>query len=116
MVVVSVRSSVVSGGELFVIAASGCGRTVRSRTRGSSGSATAIGGRLPAGVGAVLIDEVAHGAQVRGVLGQCGGDGRLERGGAVADRAVASSPRVSDAQVRAALGGAQEQRLGAGAA
>ena len=67
---------------------------------------------LAAGMG-MVVDEVAHRAQVRGIFGQGGGDGRFERAGAVAGE-QRQQPAGEHAQVGAALGGAQEQRLGAG--
>jgi len=58
----------------------------------------------------VLVDEVTHGAQVRGVFGQRGGDRRLQRTRAVGVEQCQQTAG-EHAQVCAALGGAQEQRL-----
>ena len=68
-----------------------------------------MGGRWPRAVG-VLVDEVTHGAQVRGVFGKGGGDRRLQRSRAVGVEQL-QEPPGEHAQVCAALGGAQEQRL-----
>ena len=68
--------------------------------------------RLAAGV-ALAVEEVSHGAQMRRVVGERLGDGRLEGGGAVgieeSDEAAGQG-----AEVDAALGAGGEQRLGAG--
>ena len=49
----------------------------------------------------MLIDEVAHGGQVRGVLGERGGQGRLESRGAVGIEQIGQAARER-AQVHAA--------------
>lgn len=65
---------------------------------------------LAAGVG-VVVNEVAHGAEVRRILGQRGGDGGFERGGAVAGEQL-QQPPGEHAQMRSAFRRAQEQGLG----
>jgi hypothetical protein len=67
---------------------------------------------LAAGVG-VLVDEVTHSAQVRGVFGQCGSDRRLQCTPAVGVEQCQQTAG-EHTQVCAALGGAQEQRLRTG--
>ena len=67
------------------------------------------GRTLAAGV-SVLINEVAHGAQMRGVFGQCCADGRLECLRAMGGEQLQQSPG-EHTQMDATLGGAQEQRL-----
>jgi hypothetical protein len=56
----------------------------------------------------VAIDEVTHRAQVRGVFGQCGNDGRVQRWCTVGVEQLQEAAREY-AQMRTALGGAQEQ-------
>jgi hypothetical protein len=67
---------------------------------------------LAAGVG-LGVDEVTHRAQVRGVFGEGGGDRRLQRDCAVGVEQLQQAAGEY-AQVGAALGGAQEQRLRTG--
>ena len=55
----------------------------------------------------VAIDEVPYSAQVRGVFGQCGNDGRFQRWCAVAVEQLQKAAREY-AQMRTALGSAQE--------
>lgn len=70
------------------------------------------GWTLAAGV-SVLINEVTHGAKMRGVFGQCCDDGCFECVRAVAAEQLQQSPG-EHTQMDAALGGAQEQRLRTG--
>ena len=58
----------------------------------------------------MAIDEMTHSTQVRGVFGQCGNDGRFQRLRAVAVEQLQEATR-EHAQMRAALGSAQEQWL-----
>jgi hypothetical protein len=61
----------------------------------------------------VLINEVTHGAKMRGVFGQCRGDSCFECVRAVAAEQLQQTPG-EHTQMDAAFGGAQEQRLRTG--
>ena len=90
----------VLAGQLFVV-----GEVVRAH--GECAHARIIGQmhrdrRACAAPGAMLIDEVAHGGQVRGVLGERGGQRRLQSRGAVGIEQIDQAARER-AQMHAAL-------------
>lgn len=74
-------------------------RIVRERDRQGWASATP---------GTLLIDEVAYGAQVHGILGQRREQGRLQRSGAVGVEQFHEPAREAP-QVHVALGGELEE-------
>ena len=87
------------------------------RTHGEIAHARIVGqghgdGRGCAALGAVQIDEVAHSGEVHGVLGEGGGDGRIEGCGAVGIEQF-GEPSGEGAQMHAAHGGELQQPPGA---
>ena len=87
------------------------------RTDGEIAHARILGqrhgdGRGCPALGAVQIDEVAHGGQMHGILGEGGGDGRIERCGAVGIEQF-DEPSGEGAEVHAAHGGELQEPRGA---